>query len=65
VAKLKRRGALDAILRVLGVAIVDLPTGQNYFLHADEVLPTASSIKIAILAGLSPGAAGKIKLGDL
>jgi beta-lactamase class A len=35
---------------VLGVAILDLSTGQNYFLHADEVLPTASSIKIAILA---------------
>jgi beta-lactamase class A len=51
---------------VLGVAIVDLTTGQKYFLHADEVLPTASSIKIAILAELYRQAQqGKIKLGDL
>ena len=51
---------------VLGVAILDLTTGQKYFLHADEVLPTASSIKIAILAGLYRQAQqGKIKLGEL
>jgi len=51
---------------VLGVAILDLTTGQKYFLHADEVLPTASSVKIAILAELYHQAQqGKIKLGDL
>jgi beta-lactamase class A len=51
---------------VLGVAILDLTTGQKYLLHADEVLPTASSIKIAILAELYRQAQqGKIKLGDL
>jgi beta-lactamase class A len=51
---------------VLGVAILDLTTGQKYFLHADEVLPTASSIKIAILAELYRQAQqGKIKLGDV
>jgi beta-lactamase class A len=51
---------------VLGVAILDLTTGQKYFLRADEVLPTASSIKIAILAELYHQAQqGKIKLGDL
>ena len=51
---------------VLGVAILDLTTGKEYFLHADEVLPTASSIKIAILAELYHQAQqGKIKLGDL
>ena len=51
---------------VLGVAILDLTTGQKYLLHADEVLPTASSIKIAILAGLYRQAQqGKIKLGEL
>src|SRR5260370_25958265 len=51
---------------VLGVAILDLTTGQKYSLHADEVLPTASSIKIAILAELYHQAQqGKIKLGDL
>ena len=37
---------------VLAVAILDLTTGQKYLLRADEVLPTASSIKIAILAEL-------------
>ena len=51
---------------VLAVAILDLTTGQKYYLHADEVLPTASSIKIAILAELYHQAQqGKIKLGDL
>src|SRR2546426_2473176 len=51
---------------VLGVAVLDLTTGQKYFLHADEVLPTASSIKIAILAELYHQAQqGKLKLGDL
>jgi len=60
-------GAVDHNLDgVLGVAIVDLTTGQKYFLHADEVLPTASSIKIAILAELYRQAQqGKIKLDDL
>ena len=51
---------------VLGVAILDLSTGQKYLLHADEVLPTASSIKIAILAELYRQAQqGKLNLGDL
>ena len=51
---------------VLGVTILDLTTGQKYLLHADEVLPTASSIKIAILAELYRQAQqGKLKLGDL
>jgi len=51
---------------VLGVAILDLSTGQKYLLHADEVFPTASSIKIAILAELYRQAQqGKLKLTDL
>jgi len=60
-------GAVDHNLDgVLGVAILDLTTGQKYLLHADEVLPTASSIKIAILAELYRQAQqGKIKLGDV
>jgi len=37
---------------VLGVAIKDLATDQTFFLHADEVFPQASSIKIAVLAEL-------------
>src|SRR5712692_5999249 len=51
---------------VLGVAILDLSTGQKCFLHGDEVLPTASSIKIAILAELYHQAQqGTLKLTDL
>jgi len=51
---------------VLAVAILDLSTGQKYLFHADEVLPTASSIKIAILAELYHQVQqGKLKLGDL
>jgi beta-lactamase class A len=51
---------------VLAVAILDLSTGQEYLLRADEVLPTASSIKIAILAELYRQAQqGKLKLSDL
>jgi beta-lactamase class A len=51
---------------VLAVAILDLSTGQMYLLHADEVLPTASSIKIAILAELYRQAQqGKLKLTDM
>ena len=50
---------------VLAVAILDLSTGQKYLLHADEVMPTASSIKIAILAELYRQAQqGKVKLTD-
>src|SRR5438445_13561445 len=51
---------------VLAVAILDLSTGQKYLFHADEVLPTASSIKIAILAELYHQVQqGKLKLTDL
>ena len=50
---------------VLAVAILDLSTGQKYVLRADEVMPTASSIKIAILAELYRQAQqGRIKLTD-
>ena len=50
---------------VLGVAILDLTTGQKYLLHPDELMPTASSIKIAILAELyRQSEQGKVKLTD-
>src|SRR2546430_13634027 len=50
---------------VLAVAIPDLSTDQKYLLHADEAMPTASSIKIAILAELYRQAQqGKVKLTD-
>ncbi|HUO79851.1 MAG TPA: serine hydrolase [Steroidobacteraceae bacterium] len=56
---------------VLGVAILDLSTGQELTLHGEEVFPQASSIKIAVLAELyhqaeqaRRGAAGKADLSD-
>jgi beta-lactamase class A len=51
---------------VLGVAILDLNSGQTYLLHADDVFPQASSIKVAVLAALYRQAQdGKLKLNDL
>src|SRR6267378_8189019 len=35
---------------VMGVAIVDLTDGHKYLLHANDVYPQASSIKICVLA---------------
>ena len=53
---------LDA---VMGVAIRDLTTGHTFFLNPDEVLPQASSIKIAVLAELyRQHQVGKLKLED-
>src|SRR5512133_4088733 len=37
---------------VLAVAVTDLKTGQKFGLHGDELMPTASTIKIAVLAEL-------------
>jgi beta-lactamase class A len=51
---------------VMGVAIVDLTDGHNYLLHANDVFPQASSIKICVLAELYRQAQqGKLKLTDL
>src|SRR5882762_1502605 len=51
---------------VMGVAIVDLTDGHKYLLHANDVYPQASSIKICILAELYRQAQqGKLKLTDL
>src|SRR5271169_6451281 len=51
---------------VMGVAIVDLADGHKYSLHADDVFPQASSIKICVLAELYRQAQqGKLKLTDL
>ena len=56
---------------VLGVAILDLTSGQQLLVRADEVFPQASSIKIAVLAELyhqaqqsAHGASGKATLKD-
>ena len=51
---------------VMGVAIVDLTDGHKYLLHANDVFPQASSIKICILAELYRQAQqGKLKLTDM
>ena len=50
----------------MGVAILDLTTGQKFLLHPDDVFPQASSIKITVLAELYRQAQqGKLKLTDL
>jgi beta-lactamase class A len=51
---------------VMGVAILDLSDGRQFFLHADDVFPQASSIKIAVLAELYHQAQqGRLKLTEL
>jgi beta-lactamase class A len=51
---------------VMGVAIEDLTTGDQFFLHENEVFAQASSIKITVLANLYLQAQqGKLKLTDL
>ena len=50
----------------MGVAILDLTDGRKYLLHANDVFPQASSIKITVLAELYRQAQqGKLKLTDL
>src|ERR1041384_5687631 len=67
--KLERAVAdVDARLDgVLAVCIKDLTDGRVLLLHADEVMPTASTIKIAILAELfrqQSGGSGGAGLAD-
>ncbi len=51
---------------VLGVAVLDLNSGQKFLLRGDDVFPQASSIKVAVLAELYHQAqTGKLKLTDL
>ncbi len=51
---------------VMGLAIEDLTSGEQIFLHEDEVFAQASSIKIAVLANLYLQAQQrKLKLTDL
>jgi beta-lactamase class A len=55
--------ALDG---AMGVAIVDLTDGHKYLLHANDIYPQASSIKICVLAELYRQAQqGKLKLTDM
>ena len=51
---------------VMGVAVIDLVDGHKYLLHANDVYPQASSIKICVLAELYRQAQqGKLKLTDM
>ncbi len=51
---------------VMGVAIVDLTDGHKYLLHANDVFPHVSSIKICVLAELyRQSQQGKLRLTDL
>jgi beta-lactamase class A len=53
---------------VIGVAIVDLTDQRSFYLNADAVYPTASTIKIAVLAELyrqNEQRGSGAKLGDL
>ncbi len=52
---------------VVGVAIVDLTDKRSYYLNADAAYPTASTIKISVLAELysQDERGGGAKLGDL
>jgi beta-lactamase class A len=50
---------------VMAVAVKDLTSGEEFFIHGDEVMSQASSIKIAVLANLYLQAQqGKLKLTD-
>jgi beta-lactamase class A len=50
---------------VMGLAVKDLTSGEEFFINADEIMPQASSIKIAVLANLYIQAQqGKLKLSD-
>jgi beta-lactamase class A len=49
----------------LGLAVKDLTSGEEFFINGDEIMPQASSIKIAVLAELYLQAQqGKLKLMD-
>jgi beta-lactamase class A len=50
---------------VMGLALKDLTSGEEFFINGDEIMPQASSIKIAILADVYLQAQqGKLKLSD-
>jgi beta-lactamase class A len=69
-----RQGVVDVEQQldgVMGIAVLDLNSGQKLLIRPDEVFPQASSIKIAVLAELyhqaqqsARGASGKATLTD-
>jgi beta-lactamase class A len=59
------RGVDQQLDGVMGLAVNDLTSGEEFFINADEIMPQASSIKIAVLANLYLQAQqGKLKLTD-
>jgi beta-lactamase class A len=59
------RGVDQRLDGVLGLAVKDLTSGETFFIHGDEIMAQASSIKIAVLANLYLQAQqGKLKLND-
>jgi beta-lactamase class A len=55
----------DAHQGKVSIAVKNLQTGESYYCNADEVMPTASLIKVAVLAELYRQAQeGKVKLTD-
>src|SRR5579859_601805 len=59
------RGLDQHLDGVMGLAVKDLTSGETFFIHGDEIMPQASSIKIAVLANLYLQAQqGKLKLSD-
>ena len=59
------RGVDKGLDGVMGLAVKDLTSGESFFIHGDEIMPQASSIKIAVLANLYLQAQqGKLKLTD-
>ena len=59
------RGVDQHLDGVMGLAVKDLTSGETFFIHGDEIMPQASSIKIAVLANLYLQAQqGKLKLSD-
>lgn len=59
------RGVDQGLDGVMGLAVKDLTSGETFFIHGDEIMPQASSIKIAVLASLYLQAQqGKLKLTD-
>jgi beta-lactamase class A len=59
------RGVDQHLDGVMALAVKDLTSGETFFIHGDEIMPQASSIKIAVLAALYLQAQqGKLKLTD-
>ncbi|HEX3586432.1 MAG TPA: serine hydrolase [Candidatus Angelobacter sp.] len=59
------RGVDKGLDGVMGLAVKDLTSGETFFIHGDEIMPQASSIKIAVLANLYLQAQqGKLKLTE-